>query len=76
MYDQEITATAAQHINNLCEILKDYVNNTTPDFVAENANIIEEIGHTLDFMRRSPNDQKWRVIWQDFAEIFIIRIVK
>lgn len=55
--EQEHQATAKEHAAALVEILKQFLNNNTPDDVATAADVIEHIGEALQELHdRKPGE--------------------
>ena len=51
-YTEPITATAAQHIDNIKMIVKDFITSEPVDMLLENADIIQESKEAIETLRK------------------------
>jgi histone acetyltransferase (RNA polymerase elongator complex component) len=72
-YTDPVTATAAQHIENIKGLVKDLCRNYDIDFTLENLDIIEECRRAIEILRSKPNGVIYTLEFYDGLNYFEIK---
>lgn len=64
-YNNPVTATAAQHIENIKLITKEFIENENIDMILENAGIIQESKEAIETLRKYAPHTLLTVEWWD-----------
>lgn len=71
-YNQPTTATAAQHIANIKQIVGEYLKTNNINFILENLNILQACKDTIDILNTYQDNDIVIVEWWDSFEEFKI----
>ncbi len=67
----EHTATAAEHIEAIGAILKDFIKNNTPEDIAAAADCLTWHAEALDALNEKPKAEKVALTWTDWGGFII-----
>lgn len=72
-YIEPVTATAAQHIENIKGLVKDLCKNYDVDFTLENLDIIEECRRAIEILKAKPIGLIYTLEFYDGLDYFEIK---
>lgn len=72
-YAEPVTATAAQHIENIKGLVKDLCKNYDVDFTLENLDIIEECRRAIEILKSKPIGLIYTLEFYDGLNYFEIK---
>jgi hypothetical protein len=72
-YTEPVTATAAQHIENIKGLIEDLCKNYDIDFTLENLDIIEECRRTIEILKTKPHGVLYTIQFYDGLDYFEIK---
>ena len=72
-YTEPVTATAAQHIENIKGLVKDLCKNYDVDFTLENLDIIEECRRAIEILKSKPIGLIYTLEFYDGLNYFEIK---
>jgi retron-type reverse transcriptase len=71
-YTEPVTATAAQHIENIKGLIEDLCKNYDIDLLLENLNVLEECKRVINELNKRPRAERVTLEYNDGLEVFTI----